>query len=209
MNNEYVTSTDGGESWTLLPQDIDGSGLIAAFDDSVYVKKGNNMNSGSPLLRLSTENNSLKFIRGMPGFEGGNSGNMVRAELDVPEEMMLKALREVLQESFPGKVNQDIEDLDLEQLSEMIKGIDIDPDQLSEKLTEKLNSNPDFAKLMNEAFNKAVEEQVSTGMPPFFGSFAVSGETYYVEYGQKLFRWEPDMTEWHDTGLIDETESVV
>ena len=208
VNNEYVTSTDGGESWTLLPSDIDGSGLIAAFDDSVYVKKGNNMNSGSPLLRLSTENNSLKFIPGMPGFEGGNSGNKVQAELDVPEEMMIKALREVLQEAFPDKVNQDIEDLDLEQLSEMIKGIDIDPDQLSEKLTEKLNSNPDFAKLMDEAFNKAVEEQVSTGMPPFFGSFAVSDETYYVEYGQKLFRWEPDMTEWYDTGLIDETESV-
>ena len=202
MESSYVTSTDGGESWMPLPKDIGYDVFIAAFDDSVYVKNENNINSRSPLLRLSTEDNSLKFISSMPGFEGGNSGNKVQAEIDVPEEMMLKALREVLQESFPDKVKQNIEDLDLEQVAEMLKGIDIDPDQLN----EKLNSNPDFAKLMSEAFNKAAEEQFSTGMPSFLGSFAVSGETYYVEYGQKLFRWEPDMTEWHDTGLIDEAE---
>ena len=209
MESSYVTSTDGGESWMPLPKDIDHGVFIAAFDDSVYVKKGNNMNSRSPLLRLSTEDNSLKFIPSMPGFEGGNSGSKVQqAEIGVPEEMMITALREVLQESFLDKVKQNIDDLDLEQLNEMLKGIDINRDQLNEKLMEKLNSNPDFARLMNEAFNKAVEEQVSTGMPPFFGSFAVSGETYYVEYGQKLFRWEPDMTEWYDTGLIEEAEFV-
>ncbi|RKU20189.1 hypothetical protein C6503_06340 [Candidatus Poribacteria bacterium] len=206
VNNKYVISTDGGESWMPLPKDIDYGVFIAAFNDSVYVKKGNNMNSSSPLLRLSTEDNSLKFIPSMPGFEGGNSGNKVQTEIDVPEEIMITVLREVLQEAFPDKVKQNFENLDLEQLTEMLKGIDIDPDQLNEKFTEKLNSNPDFAKLMNEAFNKAFEEQVSTGMPPFFGSFAVSGETYYVEYGQKLFRWEPDMSEWYDTGLIDEGE---
>ncbi len=206
VNNKYVTSTDGGESWMPLPKDIDHGVFTAAFDDNVYLKSGNNMNSRSPLLRLSTENNSLNFIPGMPDFESGNQQNQVQAEIDVPEEMMLKALREVLQESFPDKVKQNIEELDLEQVAEMLKGIDIDPDQLNEKLTEKFNSNPDFDRLKNEALNKAAEEHFSTGMPPSFGSFAVSGETYYVEYGQKLFRWEPGMTEWHDTGLIDETE---
>ena len=204
----YVTSTDGGESWMPLPKDIDYGIFIAAFDDSLYVKTGENMNSRSPLLRLSTEDNSLNFIPGMPGFEGGNQQNKVQAEIDVPEEMMLNALREVLQETFPDKVKQNIEDLDLEQVAEMLKGIDIDPDQLNEKLTQKLNSHPDFARLKNEALNKVTTEQVSTGVPPFWGSFAVSGETYYVEYGQKLFRWEPDRTKWYDTGLIDEAEFV-
>ncbi|MDE0399237.1 MAG: sigma-70 family RNA polymerase sigma factor [Candidatus Poribacteria bacterium] len=204
--DSYVTSTDGGESWMPLPKDIDYGVFIAAFDDSVYVKKGNNMNSPSPLLRLSTEDNGLELIPEMPGFEGGNSGNMVQAEIDVPEEMMITALREVLQESFPDKVKQNIEDLDLEP--EVLKGLDIDLDQLSDLVIEKLEGNPDYAKLMNEAFNKAFEEQVSTGMPPSFGNFAVSGETYYLEYGQRLFRWEPGMAEWYDTGLIDETEVV-
>ena len=200
--NGFVTSTDGGESWTPLSRDIDQGVLIAAFDDSVYAKRGNNMNLPSPLLRLSTADDSLKFIPDMPGFEGSNPSNTVQTEIDVPEEMMIKAL----QEAFPDKFKQNIEDIDLEQVAEMLKGID--PEQLSDRVTEKLEGNPDYVKLRNEAFNKAFQEQVSTGMPSFFGKFAVSGETYYVEYGQKLFRWEPGMAEWHDTGLVDETEFV-
>ena len=137
----YVTSTDGGESWTLLPRDIDYGVFIAVFDDKVYVKSGSNMNSGSPLLRLSTENNSLKFIPGMPDFEAGNQQNQVQAEIDVPEEMMA--------------------------------------------------------------------EEMMADMLSFSSRFAISGDTYYIGYGQKLFRWEPGMAEWYDTGLIDETEFVL
>ena len=197
--NGFVTSTDGGESWTELSRDIDQGVLIAAFDDNVYVKQGNAMNLPSPLLRLSTENNSLKFIPDMPGFEGGNSGNTGQVVLDVPKEMIIKAL----QEAFPDKFNQNIEDL--EQATEMLKGID--PDLLSDRrVIEKIEGNPDYVKLRNEALNKAFQEQAPAGMLSFFGSFAVSGETYYVEYGQKLFRWKPGMAEWHDTGLVDETE---
>ena len=61
--NGFVTSIDGGESWMPLPRDLDHGVFIAAFDDTLYVKRGNNMTSSSPLLRLSTEDNSLKFIR--------------------------------------------------------------------------------------------------------------------------------------------------
>ena len=198
--NGFVTSTDGGESWTELSRDIDGGFFIAAFDDNVYVKRGNNMNLPSPLLRLSTGNNRLDFIPDMPGFEGGNSGNTGQLAIDVPEEMMIKAL----QEAFPDKVKPNIEDL--EQIAEMLE--DIDPDQLSDRVIEKLEGNPDYTKLINESLNKAFHEQPSAGMLSFYGKFAVSGETYYAEYGQKLFRWEPGMAEWHDTGLVDETEFV-
>ncbi|RKU20190.1 hypothetical protein C6503_06345 [Candidatus Poribacteria bacterium] len=210
IDTSYVTSTDGGESWMPLPKDIDYGVFIAAFDDSLYVKTGDNMNLRSPLLRLSIEDNSLNFIPGMPGFKGGNQQNKVQAEIDVPEEITRKALQEVLQEAFPDKVKQNIEDLDPEQVTEILERIGPDQlNELNEKFEEKVKDfiGPDqFDQLKKEALNKAFEEPVSTGMP--FGSFAVSGETYYIEYGQKLFRWEPDMTEWHDTGLIDETEFV-
>ncbi len=196
--NGFVTSTDGGESWTPLRY-MDQGVLIAAFDDSVYVKKGNAMNSRSPLLRLSTEDNSLKFTSGMPGFEGGNSGNTGQMSIDVPEEIMTKVVQEILQEAFPDKDKPNLEDLDPEQV-EMLKGIG------SDQITEKLKEHVDFEQLTNEALNKALQEQPTADMMSFYGSFAVSGETYYVEYGQKLFRWEPGMTEWYDTGLTDETE---
>ena len=35
------------------------------------------------------------------------------------------------------------------------------------------------------------------------GAFAVSGDTFYVEYKRKLFKWKPGDSEWKNTGLID------
>ena len=170
------------------------------------MKRGNNMNSRSPLLHLSTENNRLNVIPGMPSFERGNLQNKVQAEIEVPEEMMLNTLREVLQETFPDKVKQNLEELDLKQVTEMLDREDIYPEQLSDLVLEKLEANPDYTRLRKVALDKTFHEQPSADMLSFYGKFAVSDETYYVQYGQKLFRWEPDMTEWHDTGLIDETE---
>ena len=40
------------------------------------------------------------------------------------------------------------------------------------------------------------------------GGFAVSGDTFYVEYKRALFKWEPDAPEWVNTGLIDTSKQV-
>ena len=39
-----------------------------------------------------------------------------------------------------------------------------------------------------------------------YGSFAVSGETYYMEYNYKLFRWKPGDSEWSDIGIQETCE---
>lgn len=38
----------------------------------------------------------------------------------------------------------------------------------------------------------------------FWGNFAISRGTYYVEHEQKLFRWKPETTEWYDIGLTND-----
>ena len=38
------------------------------------------------------------------------------------------------------------------------------------------------------------------------GPFAVSNDTFYVEYNYKLFRWKLGETEWYDTGLEETVE---
>ena len=38
------------------------------------------------------------------------------------------------------------------------------------------------------------------------GGFAVSGDTFYLEYKRGLFKWEPGEPEWVNTGLIDTSE---
>ena len=63
------------------------------------------------------------------------------------------------------------------------------------------------AETFNETYRKIVNENMNKSFQFSFGSFAVSGETYYMESGQKLFRWKPGTSEWYDTGLADESES--
>ena len=193
----FVTSVDGGESWTPLPGGIDHGVIIKAFDGVLYVKRGNQMNSPSPLCRLSTEDSRIKFIRNMPAFGKVGPGNTVRTTIEIPlDEEMIKTLLEAVTD----KSKHEIEDLDPDQLNWALK--DIDPDQLNEALKD----NIDLEQLKNEALNKALQEPASSGMMSFYGGFAVSGDTYYVEYEQRLFRWKPGMTEWFDTGLKDEAE---
>ena len=197
--NGFVTSVDGGESWTPLSSDIDHGVIIKAFDGVLYVKRGNQMNSPSPLCRFSTEDSRIKFSRNMPGFEHVGPGNTIGTTIEVPEEMIMTAL-----EAITGKSKQELEALDdIEQFNEILedKGI-IGPDQLNEALKDHI----DLEQLRKEASSKALQEPASSGMMSFFGDFAVSDDTYYVEYEQRLFRWKPGMNEWFDTGLKDETE---
>ncbi len=193
--NGFVTSVDGGESWTPLPRDIDAGIIIKAFDGVLYGKRGNQMNSPSPLFRLSTEDGRIKFIPDMPGFGHVGPGNKVSITI-TPDEEMLK----IMLAAVTDKSKQEIEGLDYNQLIEALK--DIDPDQLN----EALKNNIDFQRLKNEAFSKALQEPAASGMMSFYGDFAVSDDTYYVEYQQRLFRWKLGMNEWFDTGLKDEAE---
>ena len=51
-------------------------------------------------------------------------------------------------------------------------------------------------------------EELLKLMRGLLGGFAVSRNTYYMEYEQKLFRWKTGTPEWVDTGLIDEGEFI-
>ena len=189
--NGFVTSIDGGESWTPLPGGIDHGVITKAFDDVLYVKRGNNMNSPSPIARLSTEDTIPKFIPDMPAF--GEVGPAIRTSAQIP---MTEELMKTLLEAVTDKSKQEIEDLDSNQLIGALK--DINPDQLN----EALKNNVDLQRQKNEALNKSLQDS----MMSFYGAFAISGDTYYVEYQQRLFRWKPGMTAWFDTGLKDEAE---
>ncbi|MYA57554.1 sigma-70 family RNA polymerase sigma factor [Candidatus Poribacteria bacterium] len=170
--NGFVTSTDAGESWTPLPRGIDHGVFIKVFDGVLYVKRVNQMNSPSPIAHLSTEDNSLTFISGMPAFE-----NVMSQKMD--EEM-----NRIMMQAFTDVAKQDLEE-----------GVPPNPEDV------------DFDQL-NEAMNKFMQEQASASMMTFIGNFAVSGDTYYVEYGKTLYRWRPGMTEWHNTGLVDTGEDA-
>ena len=86
-----------------------------------------------------------------------------------------------------------------------------DPDADSEDLsTQIIRENPKFGA---ECFLKLLGQKQGDGQLTYdlmleglYGNFAVSGETYYMEYNYKLFRWEPGDTRWSDTGVEETCE---
>ncbi len=175
----FVTSTDGGESWVPLPKGIGDNAIkVAEFGGNLYAKDINDM---SPqILRLSIPDGKFTHISGMPVlFQKGDPVDLTALMEQESNKILSEALKDAGElDPENGKV-PNLEDIDLEQLNQL-----------------------------NEKMGEVMQENVATFMMPAFGNFAVSGDTYYMEYGQKLFRWKPGMTEWHDTGLVDSAENV-
>ncbi len=187
--NGLVTSTDGGESWIVPPADDDpgpgGSGasfmpIMDTFNNTIYMKDIVDM--APQILRLSMADEKMTPIPGIP----------MIFEKPVPEEHALNndlanPLKEKSGKAFTDALTE-LGKQDLESgKAPNVEGIDL------EQLNETMNP---------------FERGFADVMAPMFGSFAVSGETYYVEYKQKLFRWKPGETEWYNTGLVDSAENI-
>ena len=86
-----------------------------------------------------------------------------------------------------------------------------DPDTNVEPLsTQIIREHPKFGaecflKLLGQ---KQGDRQLAYALmlEGLYGNFAVSGETYYMEYNYKLFRWKLGDTRWADTGVQETCE---
>ena len=186
--NGFVTSTDGGESWTPLPVDnSDRPGtffmppVLETFDNVLYVKGMTGM--APQILRLSTEDK--KFIP-------------IPIPMVFEEPTREKA--EPLNNDLTDQINQKSNKAIFDALNDAAKQ---DLESGKAPNTEDI----DF-KQFNDTMGKAFAEAAVSAIAPFLGTFAVSGETYYVEYKQKLFRWKPGTDTWYNTGLVDSGENV-
>ena len=107
-----------------------------------------------------------------------------------------------------------LEGIDLEKLIlETFKDA-LFPESVQDELQENIEESPELKPedfdmdMLSTVANETIEEGIIKIIQAYFGSFAVSGSTYYMEYDQQLFRWKPGMTEWFNTGLADAGESV-
>ena len=67
--------------------------------------------------------------------------------------------------------------------------------------------SPIDADTLLKDYGKIIEETLAKLIRGFVGGAAVSGNTYYMEYQSKLFRWKLGTPEWIDTGLVNEVVS--
>ena len=169
IGQEFVTSSDGGESWTHVLGRTEGVMGMVESNGVLYVRGSKKM--APHLFRLSA-NNRVTPIPEMPIFEAPDFGELM-------DEKIGKALLATLQEEAKKTLEE---------------GKQINPEHFD-------------ADKFNEIYSKIVEENLNKSFQFSFGSFAVSGTTYYMESDQKLFRWKHGTSEWYDTGLVDEGES--
>ena len=127
----------------------------------------------SPLPRLFTvEDNQLTPIPGMPMLKEPNYTELVGEKI---KEAFAATDQAEAQENNP-------EDLNVDAFIE--------------------NYNKRIEETLIEDYSKVIEETLAELLVSLIGYFAVSGDTYYIEYNDRLLRWKPGATEWVDTGLI-------
>lgn len=107
-----------------------------------------------------------------------------------------------------------LEGIDLEKLILEVFKNALFPESVQDELQENIEESPELKpedfdmNMLSTVANETIEEGIIKIIQAYFGSFAVSGSTYYMEYDQQLFRWKPGMTEWFNTGLADAGESI-
>ena len=191
VGKHFVKSNDGGTSWDAVSLEVNaGEPLhkklqpeivqIAKANGVLYVK-GIQSSYETTILQLSSNGNALIPVTGAP--RSLSSSGLVHKVLAGKHFIFRDERRSgpELRVSFSGVADALLDDLS--------KTPDFGADRFFERLVE-VQTAP-----------SVVYELIREGL---WGSFAVSDETFYMEYNYKLFRWEPGDPEWHDTG-VEET----
>ena len=188
-----VKSTDEGKSW-----------------DAVNVALETNKPSykeNPPLIVQVVEADGVLYVKGIQGnstaiFRLATDGNVLSLPTEAPPSFnSAKLMCHVLGgRSFNFKDERQMGQGVIITLSSQI-------DPLSDQLIQE---NPNFGaerflkQLMQvQADSASAYELMPEGL---WGNFAVSGETFYMEYNYKLYRWNPGETEWFYIGVEETIE---
>ncbi len=225
----FYRSIDGGLSWTRLD-----TGKTSSIIDLICVKTSKEQNTSSHLYAMFSGGMEDKWV--FKSRDKGKSWRVVNPEIQIQEHIpaftRLVESDGVLYAKGRGPTSWAL--MSLYRISEdrntlvPIKGM---PVFSSSSLSNLLYQVP--AKGLDKSYFEQLQES-SVGANWFFkwlaqmgtlhenfrrlyqgnlcqlgliGPFAVSGDTFYMEYNFKLFRWEPGDTEWYDTGQ-EETVSL-
>ncbi len=188
-----VKSMDDGRSWDAVN--------VALETDRPSHKEH------PPLIVQVVETDGVLHAKGIQGnstaiFRLSNDGNVLSLPTEVPPSFnSAKLMGHVL-----GGRNFDFKD-ERQMGQGLIVTISSTIDPLSSELIQE---NPDFGAerflkqlIQVQADAPFAYELIWEGM---WGNFAVSGETFYMEYNYKLYRWKPGETEWCYTGVEETIE---
>ncbi len=191
VGKHFVKSNDDGTSWEAVSLEVNPRGSLPqkqqpeivqiAKANGVLYAKGIQRSYETTILQLSPDGNALIPITGAPPSLG--SSELAHKVLAGKRFTFRDERRSgpELRVGFSGVTDALLDDLS--------KTPDFGADRFFERLVEVRKDPPLVYELIREGL---------------WGNFAVSDETFYMEYNYKFFRWKPGDPEWHDTG-VEET----
>ena len=194
-------TTDSGESWHHFMDGMVGTGArdLVVFNNSLYVHANGNMvqsvddgESWTPVPVDYAERASEPSKRESPNSDFDTDSKFVMVD-------------DVLYAIESGRDNLRIFHLSGDNTFIPVQGVpDFGKRNLSPAVLKEIavaqgmsfSGDPEKdRKLMRDLSFRENYERA--------GAFAISGDTFYVEYKRKLFKWKPSDPEWKNTGLID------
>ncbi len=192
--SDVFRSSDNGKVWQIINPKIqitkyrsdwwenDNPPIftrIGENDDILYAKYISKSfeSDKTGLYRLSTDGNTLAPIQGIPIFDSHELDRLLNKGRTGVLDVSKKSFVEQMKENYLGAD---------QFFRTLARGDTLRQDEL---LKQRLYQNQ----------YRLIERGLS-------GNFAVSGDTYYMEYNFKLFRWKPGDTAWYDTGVEETTE---
>ena len=192
-------TTDGGESWHLFMNGMLGTGMLdlVAINNRLYVH---------------TEEGIVQST------DGGESWTDVRINNSEVKPKSIKAGQTRLNFSAGSRltiagnilyvITSEKDDLRVFRLSvsgdafTLVQGVpvfEMDVPFTNNKEAAQVHASEGAEKVddLYASFRREHER---------IGAFVVSGETFYVEYQRRLFKWQPGNAAWKDTGLVDTGE---
>ena len=214
-------TTDAGKSWHPFMNGIIGTTIhdLVAVNDTLYVNTGQDflqsVNGGETweTVRIDANNQTLETIRQI--FSHLNFASPLAVANDVlygviPE----KDYQRISQLSSKDDIISDVkkDHLRIFQLS------------MTDNVLVPVQGAPTFERESSffelwtaDHYHSPNNQKKGDNLPNIstrgikyeeIGGFAVTGQTFYAEWKQKLFKWKHGDLKWTDTGLIDTTEPL-
>jgi len=193
FGGEIVKTTDKGSSWRTIQMGTPMTApvreepptftQIREFGGILYTKTMGSHGPGNAhktgLYRISAESNTVMPIQDVPIFDSNKLSRFWNRGRTGALDVSDKSFLEHLKENFVGA------------------------DQFFKTLTRGGTFRQE------ELYKQDLyQDQIRLIRRGTDGAFAVSDDTFYVEYNFKLFRWKLGETEWYDTG-VEETGELL
>ena len=202
---ELTRSTDGGESWHLFTKGMVGTTIFNLVTDknAIYTSTttgvSKSIDGGDSWEPLPP--NTGEFTLQPP--ENGQQSNLLMfPKLSVSGDVLYVAARDLVTHNKLRILHFSPDDnrlVPIQGIPTFANDIQTQTQSAESPITSKQGITDDSVNVEQQT---DVENQFE--LSP--NGFAVSGNTFYVEYKQQLFRWTRGDPEWTDTGLIDTTQ---